>query len=252
MDPAAVLALGDVQYENGEYDNFLHFYAPSWGRLKAITHPVAGNHEYGMPNARGYFDYFDGAGRKTGRAGARGAGWYAFDVGAWRLYAMNSNCGAAGGCGRGSAQLRWLRADLAAHPRRCTLMYMHHPMFASDTRSRSEDTPALRALLRPLWQAFYDRGGDVVLAAHTHFYERLAPQDPREHLDPAHGIREFIAGTGGRNHEQIGKAERTSQVRNDRAFGVLRLDLHPKGYDWRFVPVPGEGFTDAGSGRCHR
>ncbi|MEA2429041.1 MAG: hypothetical protein QOF37_2669 [Thermoleophilaceae bacterium] len=255
--PTAVLALGDTQYENGEYDNFLRFYDPSWGRLKAITYPAVGNHEYGTSQASGcgyacgYFDYWDGPGQMNGRAGARNAGYYAFDVGAWRLYAVNSNCGRTGapGCGPGSAQLRWLEADLAAHPRACSLMFMHHPLFTSDTRNF--DSPQFRDTLRPMWQAFYDHGGDVVLTGHSHFYERYAPQDPQEHPDPAHGIRQFIVGTGGRNVYGVGQVEPTSEVRGVSTFGVIRLGLHASSYDWRFVQEPGKPFTDSGSQACH-
>jgi calcineurin-like phosphoesterase family protein len=256
MAPTAVLALGDVQYENGEYDNFLKFYDPSWGRLKAITHPAVGNHEYGTSDAGGcgfacgYFDYFNGVGQTFGPAGTRNQGFYAFEVGSWRLYAVNANCNrSVPGCGPGSSQLRWLQADLAAHPRACSLMFMHQPLFTSDTRNFDDAT--FRGKLRPLWQAFYDHGGDVVLTGHSHFYERYKPQDPQERPDPARGIRQFIVGTGGRNVYDVGKVEPTSEVRGVRTFGVIKLTLHSSSYDWRFVPTPGETFTDAGSQACH-
>src|SRR3954468_18457302 len=58
ISPAAVLALGDNQYNSGSLSDYNGFYNPSWGRLKSITHPVLGNHEYGSPNGAGYFDYF--------------------------------------------------------------------------------------------------------------------------------------------------------------------------------------------------
>ncbi|MEA2450950.1 MAG: hypothetical protein QOG63_2882, partial [Thermoleophilaceae bacterium] len=187
----------------------------------------------------------------TGPAGARGQGFYAFDVGAWRLYATNSNCGRSDGpgCGPGSAQLAWLEHDLAAHPRACSLMYMHHPLFTSDTRDF--DNPAAQAVLRPLWQAFYDHGGDVVLTGHTHFYERFARVDPFGKPDPKRGIREFIVGTGGRNVYTAGTIEPTSEVRGESTFGVLRLDLHASSYDWHFLPEPGQAFRDQGSEPCH-
>ena len=43
-DSAAVLPLGDLQYEVGSAEAFQKSYAPSWGKLKSITRPVAGNH----------------------------------------------------------------------------------------------------------------------------------------------------------------------------------------------------------------
>jgi acid phosphatase type 7 len=252
LSPKAVLALGDVQYERGQLGDFLRHYDVTWGRFRDITYPAVGNHEYldkgpGCGSACGYFDYFNGRDQLDGRAGRRGEGYYAFDVGAWRLYALNSNCGASDspGCGAGSAQERWLRGDLARNPRRCSLAFMHHPLFTSETRPAA-DTVAVT----PLWQAFYDAGGDVMLVGHSHHYERFAPQDPQERLDPARGIRQFVVGTGGRNMYGFPEAEPNSEIRSSEAFGVLALTLHPTSYDWRFVPQPDRAFTDAGSQPC--
>src|SRR6185503_16030974 len=43
---SAVLPLGDNQYYCGGYTAFQQSYGPSWGRVKSITRPVIGNHEY--------------------------------------------------------------------------------------------------------------------------------------------------------------------------------------------------------------
>src|SRR4051794_14026541 len=128
--PDAVLALGDNQYNSGSLADYTNFYNPSWGRLKAITRPVVGNHEYGSPSATGYFDYYNGSGKANGAAGHRGDGWYSFDVGAWHLIALNSNC-AQVDCSTGSTQEKWLKADLKAHPTACTLAFEHQPLWAS-------------------------------------------------------------------------------------------------------------------------
>jgi hypothetical protein len=267
-NPVAVLALGDTQYEAGEYTNYLARFDPSWGRFKPKIYPAIGNHEYGSSvngtcdvningdprsYACGYFDYFDGKGNLDGRAGERGKGYYAFDVGRWRIYAVNSNCGRAGApsCAAGGVQEQWLRADLAAHPASCQLMFMHHPMFTSDTREF--DTPAFRDQLRPLWNAFYDYGGDLVLTGHSHFYERYLPQTPQGVPDASHGIQEIISGTGGRNVYDVDPngVEPNSVVHNGASFGVLSLTLHSTSYDWRFLPAAGSTFTDAGTRDCH-
>jgi hypothetical protein len=256
--PQAVLALGDNQYELGQLNNFRHFYDPSWGRFNSITYPVVGNHEYGDSDpatcgyACGYFDYFDGVGSAGGRAGRRNEGFYAFDIGAWRLYAVNSNCTRSGApsCAVGSPQESWLRSDLAAHPTRCALMFMHHPLFTSDTHTNFDD-PQFRAALRPLWQAFYDAGGDAVLVGHSHFYERYGPQTPFAVADPVRGIRQFIVGTGGRNTYGFGAIEANSQVRIGETFGVLKLTLHPASYDWAFITLPAGAVEDSGSQPCH-
>src|SRR5436305_1658834 len=118
IHPNAVLALGDNQYNSGSLADYYGFYDPTWGALKAITHPVVGNHDYGgQPSPTGYFDYYNGAGRKNGQAGPRPNGYYSFDVGTWHLIALNSNCTqVAGGCGAGSPEDTWLRNDLKTHP----------------------------------------------------------------------------------------------------------------------------------------
>lgn len=238
LDPVVVLTLGDNQYENGTLAKFRRSYDPTWGQLKGRTRPAVGNHEYGTAGAAGYFSYFGVA------AGPRSSGWYSFNVGAWHLIALNSECANVGGCGKGSRQERWLRADLAAHPTACTLAYWHKPRFSSGMHG---DDPTYTAF----WQALYAGGADVVLVGHDHDYERFAPQRPDGVADPATGIREFVVGTGGKTHYGFRTIRRNSQVRNTGTFGVLRLALHPKGYDWRFLPEPGKHFSDAGHATCH-
>src|SRR6185369_5503418 len=188
MNPIAVLALGDVQYEEGSLTDFRNFYNPSWGRFLGKTYPSVGNHEYLTANASGYFDYYNGVGVATGRAGERSKGYYAFNVGAWRLYALNSNCSPAGGCGVGSPQEKWLRADLAANPKSCVLAYFHHPLYSSGGRATTA--------VRPLYQALYDNNAEVILTGHDHSYERFAPQDANGNLNTTKVIREFVVGTG--------------------------------------------------------
>src|SRR6266851_4853684 len=116
---AAVLDLGDNQYYCGGYQAFLQSYGPSWGRVKSITYPAVGNHEYltsggtdctpANAGAAGYFAYFGAA------AGQPGQGYYSYDIGTWHIIALNSNCGNAGGCGATSPQGIWLANDLQTH-----------------------------------------------------------------------------------------------------------------------------------------
>ena len=168
---SALLVLGDIQYEEGTLSAFQASYHPSWGRLNSIVRPVPGNHEYETPGAAGYFDYFNGPGVQNGPGGARGKGYYSFDVANWHIIALNSNCTEAGGCEEGSAQNEWLEADLAAHPSTCTLAYWHHPRFSSGPHGNSTS-------VRPFWDDLYAAGADVVLNGHDHLYERFARQDP--------------------------------------------------------------------------
>ena len=232
-----VLALGDNQYEDATLAEFRTSYARSWGALKEITYPVAGNHEYNTRGAAGHFQYF-------GRvAGNPDEGWYSFDVGAWHLVALNSNCNAVG-CFAGSEQEEWLRDDLSENPRRCTLAFWHEPLFSSGPEAENRS-------VRPLWNALYSAGADVVLNGHNHNYERFAPQSPSGRIDAARGIREFVVGTGGSNLQGFPNPQLNSEVRIPSTFGVLIMTLRTNGYDWNFTPELPDGQRDAGSGSCH-
>ncbi|HEX5718236.1 MAG TPA: metallophosphoesterase [Thermoanaerobaculia bacterium] len=236
LSPAAVLLLGDNQYEDGTLAKFQASYDPSWGRLKAITHPVPGNHEYATAGAAGYYGYFGAA------AGDPAEGWSSFDLGGWHLIGLNSNCGEVGGCGAASPQGQWLAADLAAHPGVCTLAYWHHPRFSSGPHGDDATTA-------PFWSLLQTAGADLALVGHDHGYERFAPQSSSGAADPA-GIRQFVVGTGGKNLTSVTTVRANSEVRNYSAFGVLELKLWPNGYEWRFVDVNGSTL-DSGVGLCH-
>jgi hypothetical protein len=244
---SGVLVLGDNQYYCGGYTAFLESYDPSWGRVKPITHPAVGNHEYltsggtdcnaANAGAAGYFKYFGSA------AGQQGQGYYSFDIGTWHIIALNSNCGDAGGCSATSPQGLWLANDLKTHTNFCTLAFWHIPLFSSGGRANNNS--------KAFWQLLYDNNADLILSAHDHIYERFAPQTPSGTLDTTRGIREFIVGTGGANHTSIVSVAPNSEVRNADTFGVMELTLHPTSYDWNFVPEAGKTFTDSGSTACH-
>jgi hypothetical protein len=234
-----VLTLGDNVYKDGTLQEFAECYDPSWGRYKDRTKPSLGNHDYHTEGAEGYFGYFGEA------AGEPGKGYYSYNLGAWHLVALNSNCEFLGGCGAGSAQVRWLKNDLTHNRQKCTLAYFHHPLFTS-----GKYRPGIPEV-KSLWEALYAAGADVVLNGHDHNYQRFAPQDPEGGADPERGIREFVVGTGGKSHYAISLPIANTQVYNDHTYGVLKLTLRPKSYDWRFIPVEGAQFTDSGSARCH-
>jgi hypothetical protein len=236
--PGTVMAVGDLAYPDGTKENF-QCYDQTWGRQKARTRPAPGNHEFHSSAATPYFDYFGSS------AGASGDGFYSYELGAWHIVVLNSECADVGGCGVGSREEKWLRADLAAHPSYCTVAYWHKPLFSSGGAHGND------LEVTPLWQALYDAGADVVIGGHDHNYERFAPQDPQGQADPARGIREFVVGTGGKNLRPFGPTKANSEVRNNEAFGVLKLTLRPRGYDWQFISQAGKTFTDAGTGDCH-
>ena len=234
-----IATLGDNAYESGTAAQFTNCYNPSWGRHKARTRPSPGNHDYNTSGATGYYGYFGAA------AGDPSKGYYSYNLGSWHVIAINSNCGAIGGCGAGSAQETWLKADLAANSNACTVAYWHHPRFSSGAEHGND------AEMQAIWAALYNGGAEIVLTGHDHTYERFAPQNANAALDNTFGVREFVVGTGGRSHYGFGAAQPNSQVRNGTTFGILKLTLRSNGYDWQFIPVAGATFTDSGTGTCH-
>ena len=226
--PGEIALLGDLAYPDGSAEDFARCFAPDWSPLRARLHPVPGNHEYNTPGASAYFDWFGTD------AGSAGQGWYSYDLGAWHVVALNSECDAIGGCGSGSPELTWLLADLADHPSDCLVAYWHHPRFSSGLHGSQSFTD-------PLWDALQAAGADVILSGHEHSYERLVHD----------GVREFVVGTGGRSTYAMNKAELGgTEARHTGSYGLLRLDLADGAYAWQFLAVGGNPFADSGSGTC--
>jgi hypothetical protein len=241
MNPTAVITAGDNAYESGSLSEYNNSYNPQWGVFKSKTFPTPGNHEYNTANAKGYFDYFNGAGQNTGRAGERGKGYYSFDVGDWHFVALNSNIAKTAS----SAQVQWLRADLAASTKPCTAAYWHHSRFAAGNYG---DNTAMQ----PFFQALYDYKADLVVSGHDHNYIRFAPSKPDGTLDAANGVRQLLIGTGGRAlYGAGGTTKATIEKKDYNTFGVDKLTLTATGYTAAFVPVAGRTFTDSVQGTCH-
>lgn len=234
LDPARVLALGDLQYEKGRYRGFKRSYDKSWGKLRSITSPIPGNHEYYTSGARGYYRYF--AGQQPGAPG-----WYHQTLGDWDVYLLNSNCGEVD-C---VAQRTWLAAQMAADNAArpsdtCELVAFHHPRFSSGEHGSNRS-------MRGFWRIAYDNGADVALSGHDHDYERFAPMD-RNGAVQATGMRQFVSGGGGKSLYPRESSPAGSQVFLKR-FGVLELNLGTSGYSWKFR-TPKLRVRDSGSADC--
>jgi hypothetical protein len=232
LDPDAVLTLGDNQYPDGALDDYQRGYDPAWGRLRDITFPVAGNHEWHQSGAQGFLDYF-GLDRT----------WYTFTIGSWRFYALDASCDDNGGCGPGSPQYEWLRTELASRSDPCILAYWHQPRFSSGTNHGSDDR------LDPFWRLLWSARADLILGGHEHNYERFAPQDPD--AQPAStGIVEIVAGTGGASDGRypFGDPIENSVLRLN-GTGVVEFSLGTTGWSESFVRPTGE-VVDRSTGIC--
>jgi hypothetical protein len=231
---ATVLTLGDNAYNSGTDSQFATCYDPTWGRAKARTRPAPGNHDYATSGAAGYFRYF---------GAAAGIGYYSFDLGSWHLISLNSEIDVS----PASPQYQWLAADLAASDATCTLAYWHKPRFSAGTGSTHGDN----AFMGAVYELLFDRGADVVLVAHSHTYQRFAPMAPDGTVDTARGLRNFVAGTGGRTLDTLRLPHTGLEVSNANTLGVLEMHLGAGEYSWTFHPVAGRTFTDSGTQACH-
>jgi hypothetical protein len=235
-----VFTAGDNAYPSGSVHDFATCYGPTWGMQLSRTRPAAGNHDYVTRGATGYFSYFGAA------AGPSGRGYYSYDLGAWHVVVLDTNnvCLLVK-CDATSAQVKWLRADLAASTAPCTVAIWHHPRFSSGFHGSS-------TTYAPFWNALYQYGAEIVVNGHDRDYQRFAQQTPTGMADPTYGIREFVVGTGGVGHDRLKTPRiRNTEASNDKTFGVIELTLHASSYQWRFVPIAGSTYTDSGTGHCH-
>ena len=234
------LPLGDLQYDVGSLAEFNASYDKTWGRLNDVAHPAVGNHEYDTARAAGYFTYFQ---TKGVFVGASNELWYDFDFAGWHFVSLNSNCDRVG-CNAGSAQYRWLDANLSQNKaKRCTVAYMHHPFRSSGLNG---DTQALQ----PLMQLLYTNNVDIVLAGHDHDFEVFDPITPQVVSDPEKGLRMFVVGTGGRDIQGWTRpAVFPTAYRFNEAFGVLKIELKETQYQWAFVAT-NNTVVKTGNGTC--
>ena len=233
-----VAALGDNAFESGSLTEYINCYDPTWGRFKDFTFAVPGNREYQTPGASGFFDYFGD------RVGPRGKGYFSQDIGEWHMIVLNDNDSVP--FLPGSEQDQWLAADLAVNIQPCTIVISHVPRFTSSNVAGSIERPSRRFL----WQRLYDANAELLLHGQHHHYERMVPMTPDGTRDDARGLRQFNVGTGGEAVEEPTAIHPSGEVRSI-AYGILKLTLKPDGYDWAFVGIPGETFSDSGSGSCH-
>jgi hypothetical protein len=226
--PGAIFTLGDHAYPTASREYFEHCYHPTWGRHRGRTRATIGNHEYEVPRAEAYFEYFGE------RAGPAFLGYYSFTVGSWLVLSLDS-------MNNSSAQTAWLRATLAGNRSRCTVALFHHPFVASGGH-------VTRPEAFEFWRILSEHGVDMVLTAHEHFYERFAPLNADGVRDPDRGMRQFVVGTGGAPLYGFTSTHPASEARAS-VHGVMKLTLGPESYAWEFVSV--SGTMDSGVDTCH-
>jgi acid phosphatase type 7 len=233
---ARVFTVGDNAYPNGSPSDFTNHYHPAWGSFKNRTSPSPGNHDYNISGASAYKNYFGWVDNVRNVDPT----YYVYNLGAWRVYALDSNISMK----VGSPQYDFVQGDLATNGALCELAYWHHPVISSGQHGND-------ARARPIFELFDAQGGDLVLNGHDHNYERFTKINSSGQVSTS-GVRQIVVGTGGTNLRGQGFVQPGSEVRNFKTHGIVDITLTPTGYSGRFVPVPGESFTDSFSGTCGR
>jgi chitodextrinase len=233
MNPQFVITMGDNQYDDARLSDFQNYFDSSWGRFKSKMHPAPGNHETYDPAGSmvGYQSYFGAIAYPQGKA------YYSYDYGNWHFIALDSNAFDQ------SAQLTWLRNDLAANSKGCIATYWHHPLFSSGEHGNDP-------VSKPVWQLLYNAHADLILNGHDHHYERFGPQNPNAAADP-NGLVELLGGMGGASPYQIVNVQPNSQKRLVNTFGVVKLSFTDSTYSWQLIGIDGAVKDTSPTYACH-
>ena len=240
----AIFTVGDHVYPNGARANWDRCWKTSWGdtskRIMKLLRPTIGNHDLDGGFGEAYYEIFGKS------AGEKGKGYYAYDLGEWKIIALNSEMVTNPAFSPESRreQEAWLKKELEGNTKKCTIAYFHRPRFSSGGHSGD-----LR--MTGIWNILYEHDVDLVLSGHEHHYERFARQTPAGLRDTVRGIAQIIVGTGGAGLTGIRKpVQPNSLVVIEGHHGVLKLTLGAGEYQHAFLDVTGR-IWDRASGKCH-
>ena len=236
MNPAAVITMGDNQYDDAHLSDFRAYYDKTWGKFKAITHPVPGNHEtYDDTPFKGYRDYFGPI------ATPQGKNYYSWEMGNWHFIALDSNDFTTHDFAE-PAQVAWLKQDLASNTKGCVAAYYHHPRFSSGDHGDNPDSAAL-------WQILVDGKVDLVLNGHDHHYERFVPQNGAGKAD-VNGPVQILGGMGGAPLYDVHAAHPTT-AKLLQAFGVVKLSMTDTSFSTQLIGLDRSVLDSSPTYTCH-
>ena len=169
------LMLGDNAYPNGTDDEYQAGIFDIYPMLlrQAPLWPSYGNHDaISSDSATQSGPYYGMLSLPTqGEAGGAASGteaYYSFDYGNIHFIALDSS---ESDRSAGGPMLTWLQADLAANTKTWTIAYWHHPPYSRGSHNSDSETELvqMRQNALPILEA---GGADLVLAGHSHSYER--------------------------------------------------------------------------------
>ncbi|MFE0025318.1 discoidin domain-containing protein [Amycolatopsis sp. NPDC059021] len=241
MNPAAVITMGDNQYDDAHLSDFQNYFDKTWGKFKDKIHPIPGNHEgYDSPKNQGYKDYFGKIATPNGKT------YYSWEMGNWHFIALDSNEFAPPddlAANAESAQLTWLKQDLAKNTKGCVAAYYHHPRFSSGDHGDQKGSAEL-------WKLLAANKVDLVLNGHDHHYERFNPQNADGKADPA-GPVEILGGMGGAHLYPIHSAHPTTAKLIGGTYGVLKLSMTDTSFQSQLLGVDGKVLDSSPTYTCH-
>ncbi|HEU4349298.1 MAG TPA: metallophosphoesterase, partial [Actinoplanes sp.] len=235
-NPDLLLYLGDV-YADGTLTEFRNWYGDAtsfFGRLRSITTPVVGNHEYTSGQAPGYFQYWDNIGH-----------YYSYDANGWHFIAIDSTSNYGKQHAPGTAQYDWLAGDLAANRSPCTVVFWHHPLYTVG----SED-PSPR--MQPMWDLMASYKVTLQLSGHDHQYQRWTPMGAGG-VPASDGITEVVAGTGGHSVQPVTNPDEPRVLKSNKSYGALKMELFGNRADVRYFatnPTTGTTQVDQNTVTC--
>ncbi|GAA4574613.1 hypothetical protein GCM10023176_41990 [Micromonospora coerulea] len=232
-DPDLFLYLGDV-YEEGTLTEFKNWYGgPTafYGRLRGVTTPIIGNHEYNGSVADGYFHFWDNIPH-----------YYSYDANGWHFIAVDSTSN-YNKVAPGTPQYEWLADDLAANRSPCTVVFWHHPLFSVG----SED-PAPR--MQAMWDLMASHQVTLLVTGHDHNYQRWAPMGAGGAL-AGDGIVELVVGGGGHSSQGFASSD-ARVVKTNKSYGAVRMELFGNRADLRYhaAGATGTSLVDSSTVSC--
>ncbi|MEU4246609.1 discoidin domain-containing protein [Amycolatopsis sp. NPDC026612] len=237
INPAAVITMGDNQYDEPTLADFKNYYDKTWGKFKSITHPIPGNHEsYGDNPFKGYEDYFGAIAKPQGQR------YYSWEMGNWHFIALDSNDFVTHDEFAEPPQITWLKQDLANNRKGCVAAYYHHPRWSSGDHGDNKDSIEL-------WNLMVTGKVDLVLNGHDHDYERFVPQNADGKADGG-GPVEIVGGSGGANLYDLSPAHATT-AKLLKTFGVLKLSMTDTSFQTQLIGVDGKVLDSSPTYTCH-
>jgi predicted phosphodiesterase len=172
--PDFILHLGDLAADGKRYDLWeKEFFGPLSNVIDEIPIlPVIGNHEQDATN---YLNYVHLPGNER---------WYSYDVGPVHILALDFHFEKAS-----DAQFAFARQDLLQARAPWKIVFLHYPLF----NIGGHGTAWGQTNYLPL---FHEAKVDIVLAGHSHIYERFRPV-AEEHGPEAWPILCLTSGGGG-------------------------------------------------------